>query len=132
MTPTPLNDAYRVILLLPILLGGCALFSTPGTVDYANNATKVSSTGGAAWIKVTDSVKGCHDWEAGGSITLMDVSIACTYDPKTGQFSKTLSVKSADPLQELIEANKNQQAQTQAALQAILALVGALAPKPVP
>jgi len=45
---------------------------------------------------------------------------------RAGIVSATLSVKSADPIQELIEANKNQQAQTQAALAAIMAIAGIL------
>lgn len=119
--------------VLALSLSGCAMFSVPGSVDYTGaNGTRVSSTGGAAELEVTDVPNGCHNWRGQGSITLMDVNIACTYTPSTGQFSKTLSVKSADPIQELIEANKNQQAITNQALQALTAIVGALMPKPVP
>jgi hypothetical protein len=116
------------VLFLPLTAMSC-----PGEVSSQLGAnTSIHSTGGSAELDVTDIPNGCHNWHAQGSITLMDVNIACSYTPSTGQFSKTLSVKSADPIQELIEANKNQQAQTQAALAAIMALIGALAPKPVP
>jgi len=117
---TPLRAALTAAsLFLPL-----AAMSCPGDVSYQAGGT-IHSTGGSAEIDVTDIPNGCHNWHAQGSITLMDVSIDCSYDPITGQFHKIASVKSADPLQELIEANKNQQAMTAqviAALQAVLAL----------
>jgi hypothetical protein len=112
-------------LFLPLTAMSC-----PGEVSSQLGANTIHSTGGSAAIQVLDKPSGCHDWFAQGSITLMDVSIACTYTPSTGQFSKTLSVKSADPLQELIEANKNQQALTAQVLAALQAALAALKPGP--
>jgi len=114
-------------LFLPLSAMSC-----PGQVDYSTGNARVSSTGGSAEVDVRDIPGGCHDWHAQGSITLMDVNIACSYTPSTGQFSKTVSAKSADPLQELIEANKNQQAITAQVLAALAQALAALAPKPVP
>jgi hypothetical protein len=113
-------------LFLPLTAMSC-----PGEVSSQLGAnTSIHSTGGSAELDVTDIPNGCHNWHAQGSITLMDVNIACSYDPKTGQFSKTLSVKSADPIQELIEANKNQQALTAQVLAALQAALAALKPGP--
>jgi len=116
------------------LLTAAALFlpltamSCPGEVSSQLGGNAIHSTGGSAAIQVLDKPNGCHDWFAQGSITLMDVNIACSYDPRTGQFSKTLSVKSADPLQELIEANKNQQAMMAQILDALKAALAAAHP----
>ncbi len=113
-------------LFLPLTAMSC-----PGEVSSQLGAnTSIHSTGGSAELDVKDIPGGCHDWHAQGSITLMDVAIDCSFDPKTGQFSKHASVKSADPIQELIEANKNQQAITGQLLQALQAALAALKPGP--
>lgn len=128
---TPIRAALTAaVLFLPLTAMSC-----PGQVDYTGiNGYRVSTTGGSAELDVKDIPGGCHDWHAQGSITLMDVLIECSYNPETHQFSKKASVKSADPLQELIEANKNQQIMTQQILAAMQALIGTLAgaAKPVP
>ncbi len=111
------------MLFLPL-----AAMSCPGDVSYQQGA--IHSTGGSAEIDVTDVANGCHNWHAQGSITLMDVSIDCSYDPVTHQFHKVATVKSADPLQQLIEANKNQQAMTAQILAAMQALILTLKPGP--
>lgn len=108
-------------LFLPLTAMSC-----PGDVSYQAGGT-IHSTGGSAELDVTDIPNGCHNWHAQGSITLMDVSIDCSYDPTTGQFHKIASVKSADPLQEMIQANQNQQAITAQILAAMQALIGTLA-----
>lgn len=113
-----------VALFLPLTAMSC-----PGEVSSQLGAnTAIHSTGGSAELDVTDVANGCHNWHAQGSITLMDVNITCSYNPDTHQFSKTASVKSADPLQELIEANKNQQALTAQVLAALQAALAALKP----
>jgi hypothetical protein len=111
-------------LFLPLTAMSC-----PGEVSSQLGAnTAIHSTGGSAELDVKDIPGGCHDWHAQGSITLMDVNIDCSFDPKTGQFSKHASVKSADPLQELIEANKNQQAMMAQILDALKAALAAAHP----
>lgn len=108
-------------LALLIPLAGCA-----GDVSFKDQlGTAIKSSAGSAEIDVKDIANGCHDWHAQGSITLMDVNITCKHNAD-GTFDKSLSVKSADPLQQLIEANKNQQAMTAqllTAFQQLLTLV---------
>jgi hypothetical protein len=113
-------------LFLPLTAMSC-----PGEVSsqFGSN-TSIHSTGGSAELDVTDIPNGCHNWHAQGSITLMDVNIECSFNPTTGQFTKKASVKSADPLQELIEANKNQQAMTAQILAALQSVIGMLKPGP--
>jgi hypothetical protein len=123
---------HRILTAAALFLPLTAM-SCPGEVSSQLGAnTAIHSTGGSAELDVTDIPNGCHNWHAQGSITLMDVLIECSYNPETHAFTKTASVKSADPLQELIEANKNQQAITGQLLQALQAALAALAPKPVP
>ena len=112
-------------LFLPLTAMSC-----PGQVDYAAGQTKIGTTGGSAEVDVKDIPGGCHDWHAQGSITLMDVNIDCSYDPKTGLYHKVVTAKSADPLQELIQANQNQQAITAQLLAAFQAMLAALAKAP--
>lgn len=115
----------HLALIAALALGGCA-----GDVSFTP-AGPIKTSAGSAEIDVTDTPEGCHNWHAQGSITLMDVNIACSRN-LDGTFSKTLSVKSADPLQELIDANKNQQAMTQQILSALMAVMSKLAPLPAP
>jgi hypothetical protein len=112
-------------LFLPLTAMSC-----PGEVSSQLGANTIRSTGGSAELDVKDIAGGCHDWHAQGSITLMDVNIECSFNPTTGQFTKKASVKSADPLQEMIEANKNQQAITAQVLAALQAALAALKPGP--
>lgn len=114
-----------VALFLPLSAMSC-----PGEVTSQLGTGTIHSTGGSAELDVRDVLNGCHDWHAQGSITLMDVNIECSYNPETHQFTKKASVKSADPLQELIEANKNQQALTAQVLAALQAALAALKPGP--
>lgn len=115
-------------LFLPLTAMSC-----PGQVDYTGaNGSRISSTGGSVELDVTDVPNGCHNWHGQGGASLSEVSIACTYTPSTGQFSKTMTVKSFDTIQQLIEADKNQQAITAQALAALVQALSALAPKPVP
>lgn len=112
-----------VTLALLIPLTGCA-----GDVSFQDKfGTAIKSSAGSAEIDVTDMPEGCHNWHAQGSITLMDVNITCTHN-SDGTFVKTLSVKSADPLHELIEANKNQQAMTDKVLSALTQVLTMLKP----
>lgn len=122
---------FRSLLTAAALFLPLTAMSCPGQVDFTGaNGSRISSTGGSAELDVKDVAGGCHDWHAQGSITLMDVNIECSYNPDTHQFTKKASVKSADPLQELIEANKNQQAITAQVLAALQAALAALKPGP--
>lgn len=115
-------------LFLPLTAMSC-----PGQVDWTDPAGRhISSTGGSIEFDVIDHATGCHDWHGQGSATGSDIDIECTYTPATGQFSKTVKIKSLDTIQQLIEADKNQQAITAQALAALVQALGALAPKPVP
>lgn len=114
-------------LFLPLTAMSC-----PGEVSSQLGQNSIHSTGGSVELDVTDIPNGCHNWHGQGGASLSEVSIACTYTPSTGQFSKTMTVKSFDTIQQLIEADKNQQAITAQALAALAQALAALAPKPVP
>lgn len=114
-------DALAAALVLLFVLGGCAMFSTPGKVTSAD----FTSEAGGVYLHIMQPTNGvgCPSAIAGGAQSMGSIDATCTNNGQT----QTIHATAPDPNPALTTAYAgiNQQMQTTAAIiQSLLSAVG--------